>query len=147
MWVGIRKANATAQKNSIPPETAREMAELEKFLSDSPSDPAALFSLAMDYATIGDKSRAIKLLEEASLARAGLDPQSRAGRPFQSLYNDHRFRALVAKIEKGKSARSSQRQSVRSEGKRPCALRRRGARSFRRIRMVQLLLARIAHLP
>ena len=43
MSVGIRKANATAQKNSIPPETAREMAELEKFLSDSPSDPAGLF--------------------------------------------------------------------------------------------------------
>ena len=62
MWVGMRKASAMAQKNNIPPETAREMVELEKFLFDSPSDPAGLFSLAMDYATIGDKSRAIKLL-------------------------------------------------------------------------------------
>ncbi len=76
------------------------MAELKKILSGDPGDPAALFTLAMDYATIGDKTTALKLLEEMALAHAGLDPRAPAGRPFQSMRDDPGFRALVARIEK-----------------------------------------------
>lgn len=91
---------AGAQSSIIPPETAEEMAILKKFLAGHPGDPAALFSLAMDYAAIGHRTKAIKLLEEMSLAHSGLDPQAPAGRPFTSMENGPRFRALVARIEK-----------------------------------------------
>ena len=40
-----------------------------------------------DDATIGEKTRAIKLLEEMSSAHAGRDPQIPAGRPFPSMQN------------------------------------------------------------
>jgi sugar lactone lactonase YvrE len=99
--VALGQINDTARKSSIPPETAREMTELKRLLQESPGDPAVLFTLAMDYATIGEKAKAIELLEEMSLAHAGLDPQAPAGRAFVSIQNDPRFRALVARIEKG----------------------------------------------
>ena len=99
--VALGQINDTARKSSIPPETAREMTELKRLLQESPGDPAVLFTLATDYATIGEKAKAIELLEEMSLAHAGLDPQSAAGRAFVSIQNDPRFRALVARIEKG----------------------------------------------
>jgi sugar lactone lactonase YvrE len=79
------------------------MADLKKVLVGNPGDPAALFSLAMDFAAIGDKTKAIKLLEEMSMAHAGLDPRAPAGRPFVSMENDPRFRGLIAKIEKENS--------------------------------------------
>jgi sugar lactone lactonase YvrE len=79
------------------------MADLKKVLVGNPGDPAALFSLAMDYAAIGGKTKAIELLEEMSLAHAGLDPQAPAGRPFVSMENDPRFRALIGKIQKENS--------------------------------------------
>jgi sugar lactone lactonase YvrE len=101
-WVAARQISDTANQ-SIPPETAREMADLKKVLVGNPGDPAALFSLAMDYAAIGDKTKAIELLEEMSLAHAGLDPQAPAGRPFVSMENDPRFRALIGKIQKENS--------------------------------------------
>jgi hypothetical protein len=41
------------QKKEIPPAIAQEMLELQTILSAHPNDPAALFNLAMDYATIG----------------------------------------------------------------------------------------------
>ncbi len=96
----VAPAQGGAQQGGIPPETAREMAELKKILSGDPGDPAALFTLAMDYATIGDKTTALKLLEEMALAHAGLDPKAPAGRPFRSMQDDPGFRALVARIEK-----------------------------------------------
>ena len=94
------EGNHAAQETDIPPQVAQEMADLKKILLDSPGDPAALFSLALDYATIGDKTKAFKLFEEMSLAHAGLDPQPPAGRTFRSMENDPAFRALLAKIEK-----------------------------------------------
>jgi hypothetical protein len=101
-WVAARQISDTANQ-SIPTETAREMADLKKVLVGNPGDPAALFSLAMDYAAIGDKTKAIELLEEMSLAHAGLDPQAPAGRPFVSMENDPRFLALIGKIQKENS--------------------------------------------
>jgi hypothetical protein len=54
--VALGQINDTARKSSIPPETAREMTELKRLLQESPGDPAVLFTLAMDYATIGEKA-------------------------------------------------------------------------------------------
>ena len=69
------EGNHAAQETDIPPQVAQEMADLKKILLDSPGDPAVLFNLALVYATIGDKTKAFKLLEEMSSAHAGLDPQ------------------------------------------------------------------------
>lgn len=103
LLVGVEQVSEPAHKSSIPPEVAAEMSELKKFLIDSPRDPAALFSLAMDYATTGDKAKALQLLKEMSMAHAGLDPQAPGGRPFISMENDPGFRALVTRIEKENS--------------------------------------------
>ncbi len=45
------------QKKEIPPAIAQEMRELQKILSTQPNDPAVLFNLAVDYATIGDGTK------------------------------------------------------------------------------------------
>jgi hypothetical protein len=47
------------RKKEIPPAIAQEMHELQTILSAQPSDPAALFNLALDYATIGDGAKAL----------------------------------------------------------------------------------------
>jgi hypothetical protein len=54
----------------------------------------------MGYATVGNKTKAIELLENMSLAHAGLDPKPPAGRPFLSMDSDPRSQGLVARIEK-----------------------------------------------
>jgi hypothetical protein len=88
------------QKKEIPPAIAQEMLELQTILSAHPNDPAALFNLAMDYATIGDGARALDLLERMAVAHTGLDPKAPAGRPFKNIADDPRFLSLVAQIEK-----------------------------------------------
>jgi hypothetical protein len=87
-------------KTSIPPETMQEMQALQKILAASPNDPAALFNLAMDYATIGDNTKALDLLEKMAQAHTGMDPKSPAGRSFKNIANDPRFVSLIAQIEK-----------------------------------------------
>lgn len=59
----------------IPPATAEEMRSLEKILASQPNEPAALFNLALDYATIGEYTKAIDLLEKMAEAHTGLDPK------------------------------------------------------------------------
>jgi hypothetical protein len=95
-----RREYIAQDENGIPQAIAQEMAVLRRILTESPADPAALFSLAMDEATVRERTKAIDLLEQMSLAHSGLDPRPPAGRPFGSLEDDPRFRALVAKIEK-----------------------------------------------
>src|SRR5882762_3455660 len=85
-------------KTPIPPETMQEMQALQKILAASPNDPAALFNLAMDYATIGDNTKAVDLLEKMAQAHTGMDPKSPAGRPFKNIANDPRFISLIAQI-------------------------------------------------
>jgi thioredoxin-like negative regulator of GroEL len=63
----------------IPPATAEEMRTLEKILASQPSEPAALFNLALDYATIGENTKAIDLLEKMAEAHTALDPKGRKG--------------------------------------------------------------------
>jgi hypothetical protein len=87
-------------KKEIPPATAKEMNELRKILADQPDDPAPLFNLALDYASIDDGGKAINLLEKMAEAHTGMDPREPAGRPFQSISKDPRFLALLARIEK-----------------------------------------------
>jgi len=87
-------------KTPIPPETKQEMQALQKILAASPDDPAALFNLAMDYATIGDNTKALDLLEKMAKAHTGMNPKSPAGRPFKNIANDPRFISLIAQIEK-----------------------------------------------
>lgn len=87
-------------KKEIPPATAQEIRELQAILSAKPNDPAALFNLALDYATIGDGERALDLLERMAEAHTGMDPKAPAGRPFKNIANDPRFLSLVARIEK-----------------------------------------------
>jgi sugar lactone lactonase YvrE len=103
-WVGLPNSKGqsagVSKKSDIPAATAEEMRQLNTFLSRSPQDPAALFSLAMDYATIGNQDRAIELMERMSKAHAGLDPKAPAGRPFMAIENHPRFRALITQIEK-----------------------------------------------
>jgi thioredoxin-like negative regulator of GroEL len=60
---------------SIPPATMQEMQALQKILAASPNDPAALFNLAMDYATIGDSAKALDLLGKMAQAHTGIDPR------------------------------------------------------------------------
>jgi hypothetical protein len=76
------------------------MRELHTILSAQPNDPAALFNLALDYATIGDSQKALDLLEKMAQAHTGMDPKAPAGRPFKSIAADPRFLSLVAQIEK-----------------------------------------------
>jgi len=103
-WVRSPKSRGQSEnaskQNNIPVATAEEMKKLNSFLRRSPEDPAALFLLAMDYATIGERDKAIKLLESMAKAHTGLDPKAPAGRPFVEMENDPRFRALIARIEK-----------------------------------------------
>jgi hypothetical protein len=88
------------RKKDIPPAIAQEMLELQTILSAQPSDPAALFNLALDYATIGDGPKALDLLESMAEAHTGMDPESPAGRPFRNIANDPRFVSLVTQIKK-----------------------------------------------
>jgi hypothetical protein len=84
----------------IPPATAKEIAALEKILASQPSEPAALFNLALDYATIGENTKAIDLLEKTAEAHTGLDPKGGTDRAFKNISSDPRFVALVTRIEK-----------------------------------------------
>ena len=88
------------REKKIPPLVAQEMLELHAILAARPNDPATLFNLAMDYATIGDGAKALDLLERMAEADTGMDPKAPAGRPFKSIAADPRFQSLVAKIEK-----------------------------------------------
>jgi len=55
-WVRSPKSRGQSEnaskQNNIPVATAEEMKQLNSFLRRSPEHPAALFLLAMDYATI-----------------------------------------------------------------------------------------------
>jgi sugar lactone lactonase YvrE len=84
----------------IPPATAEEMEALEKILASQPSEPAALFNLALDYATIGENTKAIDLLEKMAEAHTGLDPKGGTDRAFKNIASEPRFVALVNRIEK-----------------------------------------------
>jgi sugar lactone lactonase YvrE len=84
----------------IPPATASEIRTLEGILRSDPDNPAALFDLALDEATIGESEKAIGLLERMAQAHTGMDPKYPEGRPFKSLASDPRFVALVANIER-----------------------------------------------
>ncbi|MFZ0583844.1 MAG: hypothetical protein WAN72_07005 [Candidatus Acidiferrales bacterium] len=84
----------------IPPATAEEMRSLEKILASQPNEPAALFNLASDYATIGENTKAIDLLEKMAEAHTGLDPKGGTDRAFKNISSDPRFVALVTRIEK-----------------------------------------------
>jgi hypothetical protein len=88
------------QKKEIPPATAHEIGILEAFLAQHPNDPAALFNLAIDEATIGENAKALDLLEKMSQAHSGLDPTGGAGRSFQHIANDPRFTAIVERVRK-----------------------------------------------
>jgi sugar lactone lactonase YvrE len=90
----------TREKKNIPPATAQEIDELDRILAKHPNEPAALFNLALDYASIGEGGKAIELLERMADAHTGMDPKEPAGRQFKSIAGDPRFLALVARIEK-----------------------------------------------
>jgi hypothetical protein len=88
------------QKEEIPPATAHEISILEAFLAQHPNDPAALFNLAIDEATIDENAKALELLEKMSQAHSGLDPAGGVGRSFQHIANDPRFTAIVEQVRK-----------------------------------------------
>jgi hypothetical protein len=88
------------RRKEIPPAIAQEMRKLQTILSTQPDDPAALFNLALDYATIGDGAKALDLLERMAEAHTGMDPKAPAGRPFKNIADDPRFLSLVAQVEK-----------------------------------------------
>jgi hypothetical protein len=88
------------QKKEIPPAIAHEITILEAFLANHPDDPAALFNLAIDEATIGENAKALGLLEKMAQAHSGLDPAGGAARSFKDIAKDPRFVALVEKIRK-----------------------------------------------
>jgi len=88
------------QKKEIPPTTAHEITILEVFLANHPYDPAALFNLAIDEATIGENAKALSLLEKMSQAHSGLDPAGGAARSFKDIAKDPRFSAIVEQVRK-----------------------------------------------
>jgi SMP-30/Gluconolactonase/LRE-like region len=91
---------ATSQQKEIPPTTAHEIGILEAFLANHPDDPAALFNLAIDEATIGENAKALGLLEKMSQAHSGLDPAGGAARSFKGISHDPRFAAIVEQVRK-----------------------------------------------
>src|SRR5215472_6657604 len=88
------------QKKEIPPAIAHEITILEAFLANHPEDPAALFNLAIDEATIGENAKALSLLEKMSQAHTGLDPAGGAARSFKDIARDPRFVAIVEQVRK-----------------------------------------------
>ena len=100
----VHSQNATTaqspQKKEIPPAIAHEITILEAFLANHPDDPAALFNLAIDEATIGENARALSLLQKMSQAHSGLDPAGGAARSFKDIAHDPRFVALVEQVRK-----------------------------------------------
>jgi sugar lactone lactonase YvrE len=88
------------ERAPIPPAIAQEMQALQKILATDPDNPAALFNLAMDYATIHDSGKALDLLERMAEAHTGMDPKAPAGRPFKGIADNPRFLSLIAQIEK-----------------------------------------------
>ncbi len=88
------------QKKEIPPAIAHEITILEAFLANHPDDPAALFNLAIDEATIGENAKALSLLQKMSRAHSGLDPSGGAARSFKDIAKDPRFVALVGQVRK-----------------------------------------------
>jgi hypothetical protein len=90
----------SSQKKEIPPATAHEISILEAFLADHPDDPAALFNLAIDEATIGENAKALSFLEKMSQAHSGLDPAGGAARSFKDIARDPRFSAIVEQVRK-----------------------------------------------
>ncbi len=100
----VHGQNATTaqspQKKEIPPAIAHEITILEAFLANHPDDPAALFNLAIDEATIGENAKALSLLEKMSQAHSGLDPAGGAARSFKDIAHDPRFVALVEQVRK-----------------------------------------------
>jgi hypothetical protein len=88
------------QKKEISPAIAHEIVILEAFLANHPDDPAALFNLAVDEATIGENAKTLSLLEKMSQAHSGLDPAGGAARSFKDIAKDPRFVALVEQIRK-----------------------------------------------
>jgi hypothetical protein len=88
------------QKKEIPPATAHEISILEAFLANHPDDPAALFNLAIDEATIGENAKALSLLENMSQTHSGLDPAGGAARSFKDIAKDPRFVAIVERVRK-----------------------------------------------
>jgi hypothetical protein len=88
------------QKKEIPPATAHEITILEAVLTSHPDDPAALFNLAIDEATIGENAKALSLLEKMSQAHSGLDPAGGAARSFKDIAHDPRFVAIVEQVRK-----------------------------------------------
>jgi hypothetical protein len=93
-------APQSQQKKEIPPATAHEISILEAFLANHPDDPAALFNLAIDNATIGENAKALSLLEKMSQAHSGLDPAGGAARSFKDIAKDPRFVAIVEQVRK-----------------------------------------------
>jgi hypothetical protein len=94
------KTAKSPQKKEIPPATAHEISILEAFLASHPGDPAALFNLAIDEATIGENAKALNLLEKMSQAHSGLDPAGGAARSFKDIAHDPRFVAIVEQVRK-----------------------------------------------
>jgi sugar lactone lactonase YvrE len=90
---------ADRTKAPVPPETAEEMRALRAFLSNHPEDPAALFNLAVDEATVGERDSAIAMLEAMAEAHSGLDPKG-AIRVFDGIAGDPRFAAVVSSVER-----------------------------------------------
>ncbi|MGA9998653.1 MAG: SMP-30/gluconolactonase/LRE family protein [Candidatus Acidiferrales bacterium] len=88
------------QKKEIPPAIVHEITILEAFLANHPDDPAALFNLAIDEATIGENGEALDLLKKMSRAHSGLDPSGGAARSFKDIAKDPRFVAIVEQIRK-----------------------------------------------
>ena len=88
------------QKKEIPPAIAHEITILEAFLANHPDDPAALFNLAIDEATIGENAKALSFLEKMAQAHSGLDPAGGAARSFKDIAKDTRFVALVEQVRK-----------------------------------------------
>src|SRR5579862_3657757 len=93
-------APQSQQKKEIPPATAHEISILEAFLANHPDDPAALFNLAIDEATIGENAKALSLLEKMSQAHSGLDPAGGAARSFKDIAHEPRFVAIVEQVRK-----------------------------------------------
>src|SRR5579862_9222718 len=93
-------APQSQQKKEIPPATAQEISILEAFLANHPDDPAALFNLAIDEATIGENAKALSLLEKMSQAHSGLDPAGGAARSFKDIAHEPRFVAIVEQVRK-----------------------------------------------
>lgn len=91
---------ARAGAETVSPELAAEITQLEQYLATHPDDPSAMCVLGFDRARAGQTDAALGLFERVARGRSGLDPSGLPRKPIAGVADSPRFQALVAAIRR-----------------------------------------------